>query len=179
MIEGISPELKTVLVSMLPILEVRGALPLAIQIYGMYWLKAFILSVVGNIIAVIPILLLLGPVSKYLMRYPFFNRFFTWLFEHTRKKSDIIEKYETLGLMIFVAIPLPISGAWSGGVAAFLFGIRFWYAFIAISLGIFIAGVIVLALIKLSYWGAVIVAVVLIGTVVAGLYEVLIKKKNS
>ncbi len=177
MIEGISPEIKTIIVSMLPIFEVRGALPLAMQIYGMHWIKAFTLSVVGNIIPVIPILLLLDPVSKYLMRYPFFNKFFTWLFERTRKKSDIIEKYETLGLMIFVAIPLPLTGAWSGCVAAFLFGIRFWYACIAVCLGILIAGVIVLCLIKLSYLGAIIAAVALIGTITAGLYEVLIKKK--
>lgn len=170
--------IKIILVSMLPILEVRGALPLAVQIYGMHWFEAFVLSVIGNIIPVIPILLLLGPVSKYLMRYPFFDKFFKWLFEHTRKKSDIIEKYETLGLMIFVAIPLPMTGAWSGCIAAFLFGIRFWYAFAAISLGIFIAGVIVLALIKLSYLGAIIAAVALIGTTATVLYEVLIKKRR-
>lgn len=173
-----SPEIKTVLVSMLPIFEVRGALPLAMLIYQMTWLKAFVLSVAGNIIPVIPVLLLLDSVSKYLTRYPFFDKFFEWLFERTRKKSDIIEKYETLGLMIFVAIPLPMTGAWSGCVAAFLFGIRFWYAFAAISLGVFIAGVIVLALIKLSYLGAVIVAITLIGIIATSLYEVLIKRKG-
>lgn len=172
-----SYEIKTVLVSMLPIFEVRGALPLAMLIYQMPWLKAFVLSVAGNIVPVIPVLLLLDSVSKYLMRYPFFDKFFKWLFEHTRKKSDIVEKYETLGLMIFVAIPLPLTGAWSGCVAAFIFGIRFWYAFAAISLGVFIAGVIVLALIKLSYLGAIIAAVALIGTTAAGLYEVLIKRR--
>jgi len=150
---------------------------MAIQVYKIPWIEAFILSFIGNIIPVAPALLLLEPVSNFLMRYTVFNKFFTWLFERTRKKSDIIEKYETLGLMIFVAIPLPLTGAWSGCVAAFLFGIRFWYAFIAISLGVFIAGVIVLSLVKLGWIGAIIASVALIGTFVAGLYEVMFKKK--
>ena len=178
MLEGISPELKTIILSMFPIGEIRLALPMAIQIYGIPWAEAFILSVIGNIIPIVPILLLLEPVSKFLMKYPVFNKFFTWLFERTRKRSDIIEKYETLGLMIFVSIPLPITGAWTGCVAAFLFGIRFWYAFIAISLGVFIAGVIVLSLVKLGWVGAIIASVALIGTFGVGLYEVIFKKKQ-
>lgn len=177
MIEVISPELKTIILSMFPIGEIRLALPMAIKLYGIPWGEAFILSVIGNIIPVIPILLLLDPISKFLMRYPVFNKFFTWLFERTRKRSDIIEKYETLGLMIFVSIPLPITGAWTGCVAAFLFGIRFWYALIAIILGIFIAGLIVLTLVKLGWLGAVIASVALIGTFSVGLYEVMFKKK--
>ncbi|MDD5772752.1 MAG: small multi-drug export protein [bacterium] len=177
MLEGISPEIKTIILSMLPIGEIRLSLPMAIQVYRLPWIEAFIISVIGNIIPIAPALLLLEPVSKFLMRYPVFNKFFTWLFERTRRKSDIIEKYETLGLMIFVAIPLPLTGAWSGCVAAFLFGIRFWYAFIAISLGVFIAGVIVLTLVKLGWLGAIIASVALIGTFGAGLYEVMFKKK--
>ncbi|RKY85110.1 hypothetical protein DRQ11_10460, partial [candidate division KSB1 bacterium] len=74
---------------------------------------------------------------------PLFNRFFDWLFRRTRKRSAVIEKYEALGLLLFVAIPLPVTGAWTGTVAAFIFGIRFRLAFPAIVGGILVAGVVV------------------------------------
>jgi uncharacterized membrane protein len=77
------------------------------------------------------------------MRFDFLKRFFNWWFARTRKHSEIVEKYEALGLMLFVAIPLPMTGAWSGCVAAYLLGIKFRYAFPAIVLGVGVAGVIV------------------------------------
>jgi len=130
------------LVGALPISELRGAIPLALY-YGMSLSKAFWLSVLGNLIFVAPALFLLEPVSNKLRRFKLWSRFFDWLFERTRKKADTIQKYEALGLAIFVAIPLPMTGAWSGVVAASLFKIRFRYAFIAIVAGVIGAGLIV------------------------------------
>jgi len=89
-------------------------------------------------------LLLLGPVSKWLRRFKIFNRFFNWLFARTEKNSAVIQKYGFWGLAIFVGIPLPITGAWSGCAAAFLLQMKFWRAFFAILLGILIAGGIVM-----------------------------------
>jgi uncharacterized membrane protein len=86
---------------------------------------------------------LLNPVSERLRKFPLCKRFFDWLFERTKKKADVIQKYEALGLAIFVAIPLPMTGAWSGAVAASLFKIRFRYAFPAIFLGVIGAAIIV------------------------------------
>lgn len=71
------------------------------------------------------------------------RRFFDWFFERTKKKAAIIEKYEALGLAIFVAVPLPGTGVWAGAVAAMLFKIRFRYAALAITAGMIIAGIIV------------------------------------
>lgn len=144
------------LVGALPISELRGAIPLAIS-FGMPIAKAFWLSVLGNSVIVAPALFLFEPVSGALRRFRIWSRFFDWVFERTRKKSDAIQKYEALGLAIFVAIPLPMTGAWSGVIAASLFKIRFRYAFIAIISGIIVAGLIVAVLCALGMvsWKAV------------------------
>lgn len=138
--------LMTMIVAALPISEVRGAIPLGIGIYDFSPFEAYLLSVFGNLLPIIPLLLFLGPVSDYLRRFPLGDRFFAWLFARTRKKC--IQEHENFGLValaIFVAIPMPLTGAWTGCVVAFLLGFRFWPAFAAIAAGVLIAGAIVTA----------------------------------
>jgi len=156
-LKGLPQEYLVMIVGALPICELRGAIPLALS-FGMPLSKAFWLSVIGNSIPVIPALFLLEPVSNRLRKFKIWSRFFDWLFERTKKKADTIQKYEALGLAIFVAIPLPMTGAWSGVVAASLFKIRFRYAFIAIVAGVIGAGLIVSALCALGIisWKAVV-----------------------
>jgi uncharacterized membrane protein len=134
-----------VIVSILPIAELRGALPLALS-FGMPLAKAFWLSVLGNSLFVVPGLFLFEPVSNWLRKFKVWARFFDWFFERTKRNADAIQKYEALGLAIFVAIPLPMTGAWSGVIAATLFKIRFRYAFPAIIAGVLGAGIIVATL---------------------------------
>ncbi len=155
-LKDVPKEYIVMLVGALPISELRGAIPLALS-FGMPMTKAFWLSVIGNSIPVAPALFLLEPVSNRLRRFKIWSRFFDWLFERTKKKADTVQKYEALGLAIFVAIPLPMTGAWSGVVAASLFKIRFRYAFIAIITGVIGAGLIVSALCALGIisWKAV------------------------
>ncbi|NQU73391.1 MAG: small multi-drug export protein [Candidatus Omnitrophica bacterium] len=148
-VKGLQKELITVAVAALPISELRGAMPLAVAM-GISLKKAFFLSVIGNMLPIIPILIFLEPVSAKLRRFKILARFFDWFFTRTRKKAGVVEKFETLGLILFVAIPLPVTGAWTGCVAASLFKIRFRYAFLAISLGVLIAGIIVAALISIG-----------------------------
>ncbi|MCK4546987.1 MAG: small multi-drug export protein [Candidatus Eisenbacteria sp.] len=138
-------ELAVILIAMLPVAELRGAIPWAVhpQGGGMSLGMAYVLAVTGNAIPVIPLLLGLGPVSNYLRRWPVFDRFFEWLFARTRRRGNLVERYEALGLVPFVAIPLPVTGAWTGAVAAFVFGVRFRYALPAILAGILIAGLVV------------------------------------
>ncbi len=138
-----STELATFVIATLPISELRGAIPYAISIGGLSWQEAYIIAVIGNFVPVLPILYLIEPVSNYLRRMTVFDRFFTWLFARTRRKGKLIEKFEAAGLILFVAIPLPITGAWTGTLAAFLFGVRKPLAIPAIFLGICIAGVVV------------------------------------
>jgi len=138
------PEITTFIIAALPIVELRGALPLAMSVFEFGFWKAYILSVAGNLAPVAPLLLFLENISSYLMSHSLlFKRFFDWWFERTRRHSDIVEKYETLGLMLFVAVPLPMTGAWSGCVAAYLLGIKFRHAVTAIAGGVIIAGFIV------------------------------------
>jgi len=135
-------EYVVMLVGALPISELRGAIPLALY-YGMSLSKAFWLSVLGNVIFVAPALFLFEPVSRRLRRFKLWSHFFDWVFERTKKNADTVQKYEALGLAIFVAVPLPMTGAWSGVIAASLFKIKFRYAFIAIVAGVIGAGLIV------------------------------------
>jgi uncharacterized membrane protein len=168
---GLPPWLATMVIAMLPIFELRGAIPVGHEILGLPLSTTVIVSVIGNILPVIPILLLLGPVSEWLSRYPAFKRLFDWLFNRTRSKSDLVKKYETVGLMLFVAVPLPMTGAWTGAVAAFLFGIRFWPALLAISLGVLIAAAIITSLVLMGIWGAVIAGVALSALAVSAMWK--------
>ena len=150
-------EAVVMIVGALPISELRGAIPLALS-FGMSLQKAFLLSVLGNLSFIAPALVFFEPVSTWLRRFKLWARFFDWVFERTKKNADTVQKYEALGLAIFVAVPLPMTGAWSGIIAASLFKIRFRYAFIAIVAGVIGAGLIVAALCQLGIisWKAVI-----------------------
>ncbi|WP_410508714.1 small multi-drug export protein [Methanosarcina hadiensis] len=144
MLASVPHWLAVMVIGAIPVSELRGAIPVALGIYGMEPVEAYFLSVIGNLIPVIPLLLFLEPVSGYLRRYRIFDIFFTWLFSRTRRNhTKNFEKYGLLALTLFVAIPLPVTGAWTGCAAAFVFGIRFKHSFPAIAAGVLIAGVIV------------------------------------
>ncbi|MFH1868431.1 MAG: small multi-drug export protein [Candidatus Omnitrophota bacterium] len=146
-IKGLSSlpkELTTFILAMLPISELRGSIPFGLSM-GLSLKKVLAISIAGNLVPVVPMLFLLEPVSGYLRRFWLFKKFFDWLFERTKRKADLIRRYEVLGLMLFVAIPLPVTGAWTGCVAATLFKLRLRHAFFAISLGVCIAALIVTA----------------------------------
>ena len=143
---NISSGFATFLISMIPIAELRGAIPVALTVYKLPIITTFIIAFCGNLLPVVFLLWFLEPFSKFLMKHSrLFNKFFNWLFTRTRKKLfGRSEKYgKFIALMSFVAIPLPWTGAWTGSVAAFIFGIPFKRAFPAIALGVFIAGMIV------------------------------------
>ncbi len=168
---GLSRTAAVAAISTLPIVELRGAVPVGIVAFEMPWWKVYLIAVVGNMLPIPFILLLLGPVSTFLMRFKVGKSFFDWLFARTRKKSASIEKYEALGLTIFVAIPLPVTGGWTGAMAAFLMGIPFWKSMLYILLGVMIAGVIMTTLSLLGWIGAAIAGIVLIGLVASTLIK--------
>lgn len=143
-----SPEeiLEVLLVAASPIAELRGAIPLAISIFDFPWYYAFLIAVIGNMLPVPFILLFLEAATRLLSRVVLFERMLNWLFERTRRRGSIIQKYKRIGLVLFVAIPLPVTGAWTGSLAAVLFGIKFKHAFLSIFAGVIIAGVIITCL---------------------------------
>ncbi len=137
-----------------PVFELRGAIPLAMLQFHFPVYKAFILAVIGNALPIIPALFFLKKLSDFLMRrWYFFNRLMTWLFEHFRRSHAAhFEKWKWsfFALIIFVAVPLPFTGAWSGVIAAHVLGLSFWKSILAIFTGIIISGIIVSILMNMS-----------------------------
>ena len=156
---GFSREAAVMIVAALPVVELRGALPIAINLFHMEWYKAFYLAVIGNMLPVPILLLFLDALAKTVSRVAIGRRMLNRVFEQTRRRGMTIEKYEKIGLTLFVAIPLPFTGAWTGSIAAFLLGLKFRYAFLSILAGVVIAGVIVTSLCLLGWAGALIAGV--------------------
>ena len=142
-----SKELIIVLLAALPLSELRLSIPVAIIEFNIDPVTAFVLSVIGNMIPVVLLLLFLEPVSNFLRRWKIWDMFFTWLFNRTyHKHNEKFEKYGSMGLAIFVGVPLPVTGAWTGCAAAFVFGFKFKNAFLAILAGVIMAGIIITVL---------------------------------
>ncbi len=137
----ISRELVVFIISMVPILELRGGL-LAASAFNIDIVKAIWICVVGNIIPVPFILLLITPIFQWLKQTKLFRPMVEKLEKKAMGKSEQIEKYEFWGLVLFVGIPLPGTGAWTGSLIASLLGIKFRKAFPAVILGIVMATVI-------------------------------------
>lgn len=172
--KGVSENATIVAISTLPIVELRGAIPVghvllpdtdqSSRVGRDDWARSariFFYAVLGNMLPVPFILLLLGPVSNLCMKIPLGRRFFDWLFARTRRKTADIEKYEFWGLAIFVAIPLPATGAWTGAMAGWLLGLDFFRSLLSIFCGVLGAGAIMTTLSLMGWFGAAIAAVVL------------------
>lgn len=139
---GLSVELKLILMSMAPVVELRGAIPVGIAM-GVEPLKALTICMLGSLIPTPFILFGVRPVFKWLKRTKLFRKLINNLSDKTLRRSKKVKKYGFWGLLIFVATPLPGTGVWSGTLAAALLNMRFKVAFPAIVIGNFIAGVIV------------------------------------
>lgn len=145
------PEFIVIIISAMPILELRGGLPIAYAYYDFPFWKSFLLSIFGNALPIIPLLLLFEPLSNWLLRFKWYEKLYNWLYNRTMKKSTNVEKYGAIGLILFTAVPLPTTGAYSACVAASLFAIRFRFAFISILTGVVIAGL-TIGFLSYSIW---------------------------
>lgn len=137
----VSKEMIVFVISMVPILELRGGL-LAASFLNIDIVRAIWFCVIGNIIPVPFILLLITPVFNWLKHTRTFRPMVEKLENRAMGKSEQIEKYEFWGLVLFVGIPLPGTGAWTGSLIASLLGVKFKKAFPAVLLGIVIATII-------------------------------------
>lgn len=129
------------LISMLPIVELRGAIPVATAL-GLDPVVSYIIAIIGNILPVPFILWFITPFCNMLKKTKLFRWFPEWLEKKVEKNEAQVTKYKNLGLFIFVAIPLPGTGAWTGALVASFIGYKFRDAFLAISGGVLTAGVI-------------------------------------
>ncbi len=126
----------------MPISELRGAIPLGMAMdlpFYLIWINSFL----GNIIPIIPIFLSLKYLLVFGRKNKTLDRFFDWWFLRVNKKSEIIRKYGFWGLVLFVAVPLPVTGAWTGTAAAFLMKFKLRQAFFGVLIGVFFASIIV------------------------------------
>jgi len=138
-------ELIVFLMAATPVIEVRGAVPVGILTFGLDPIRVVLLSIIGSILPIIPILWFLNFATQKLRKIDYFDRFFEWLFNRTRSKSKIIEEFELVGLTLFVAIPFPGTGVWTGCVAAYLMGLPWIPTFICATIGTTIASLVLWA----------------------------------
>ena len=138
-------------IGMLPIFELRGAIPFAISVHHIPWYYAFLFGVIGNLLPVPFILVFFDKIIELLSKIPLLDRLSLWFIERTRRRGKVVERYERIGLALFVAIPLPITGAWTGSVLAAILGLKYKYAFISIMVGVIIAGIIVTCATQLGW----------------------------
>ena len=139
---SVSKEVIVFLISMIPILELRGALLVAGPILGVKVSTAIPLCIIGNIIPVPFILLLITPVFNWMKGTKTFKPLVDKLENRAMSRKDQIEKYEFWGLVLFVGIPLPGTGAWTGTLAASFLDMDFKRSVIACMCGVLLAGVI-------------------------------------
>lgn len=134
----------TFLISMIPLTELRASLPIALEVYHLPIWKAWLITVAGNMFPVILILYLLPKLHDWLMKKKFIGNFLRKKMESAEKKfSGQYAKYGAIALIIFIGIPLPLTGAWTGALIAFIFNIPFRKSVPLILAGVCLAATIV------------------------------------
>jgi len=136
-------EIITLLLAMAPIVELRGSIPYGL-IAGLKFQEVLVLSIIGNFIPIIPLYFFLHKFLNFISKFHFGKKFSMWLMSSTKKKTKIVEKYQTIGLLFFVGIPLPGTGAWTGTIASVLLNLSFRNFIIGVCGGILVASGIVL-----------------------------------
>ena len=129
-------------ISMVPVIELRGAIPIAIA-YNIPWQIAYLLCVVGNMFPVPFVIAYMKPVFGFIRRSKLFVKLIDWIETRTMKKAETVLKYSGIALFLFVAIPVPGTGAWTGAMIAAILGMRMKYSVPWIALGVAVAGMIV------------------------------------
>ena len=142
--ELLGARLSVLLCSALPIIELRGGIPLG-AVLRLAWWESFGLAIVGNMLPVPFILLFVNRVIARMSRskLKLFHKIGSWLLRKAQKSRERIEKYAFFGVCLFVAVPLPVTGAWTGSLVAATLGMRFWRALLSCFLGVLIAATLV------------------------------------
>lgn len=136
-------ELAVFIVAMIPIVELRGAIPIGAA-FSMPMPLTFILAYIGNLLPVPFILLFIRKILSFMKRFKCFEKIVSWVENKAMKTAEKRENLTFWGLVIFVGIPLPGTGAWTGALLADFLGVKFWKAMLAIALGVLLAGIIMM-----------------------------------
>ena len=135
--------LKIFILSMLPITELRFSIPYGILRYDLPIMNVVFISIIGNIVIGIIVIYIIGPIMNVIKKISFFNSFVEYIFSRTKKRGKIIDKMKFYGLIIFVGIPFPLTGVWTGSLAAYLFDLSKQRSILAIILGVLISSTVV------------------------------------
>ena len=145
LLEFLSIELTVMITAMMPIIELRGAIPVGISL-GLGPIHATIISFIGSMIPVPFILFTIRPIFNYLRSTKLLNKIVNRLTDRSATNSEKLKKYGAWGIVFIVAIPFPGTGVWSGSLAAALMNIKFKWSFPAILLGNLIAAVLIMTI---------------------------------
>lgn len=129
------------LISMIPVIELRGAIPVAFAL-GINWYSALIIAIIGNLLPIPFILLLLDKVFAFMKKHNIFKKLVLKMEDKGNRASDKVVKYKFWGLALFVAIPLPGTGAWTGALVASVLKMNKKEAMLSITIGVIIAALI-------------------------------------
>ncbi len=142
--ETLGAHFGVIICSMIPIIELRGGIPLGMAL-GLPWWQSFIYAVIGNMLPVPFVLLFIKKIIAWTTtcRIKFLNKFGNWLVKKAEKNREKIEKYSFWGVCLFVAIPLPMTGAWTGTLVASVIDMKFWKALLSAFIGVLIAATVV------------------------------------
>lgn len=136
--------IKLIFWTFIPGLELRWSIPYGISILKMPWIEVVIITFITNILLGPVIYILLNQFVHIVIKINFFNNIYQKFVIRTRRKVESkVEKYGEFGLALFIGIPLPGSGVYTGALAAFILGLDFKKFFIATVIGVFIAGILV------------------------------------
>lgn len=138
---GISRDIIIFIISLMPILELRGGL-LAASLLDVEFVRAAIICILGNVLPIPFVLLFLKYVLDILSKWNVTKKIVNWLEKKVHDKREQIDKYGYFGLVLFVGIPLPGTGAWTGALLAVMLGLDRKKSFICILLGVLIAAII-------------------------------------
>lgn len=144
-LSGLPREWIVIVIAAFPLIELRGAIPVGVLL-GLPVRETFLLAMVGNILPVPFLLLLLGPLRKIANGWPLVGPVLRWAEQRAMKRREPIERHGFWGLLTFVGVPLPGTGAWTGALIAVLLQMPFWRSLGAIVLGVVVAGILIAGL---------------------------------
>ena len=144
-IRNLPPEWKVIILSALPISEVRGGIPAGLAL-GLPLATILPLAVISNVVSVLPVVLGFNWVADRLADKPILGGIISRLIRRARSKEEMVRRYGVFAIIVFVAIPLPVTGAWTGSLVAAVFGMRFGQVVLCLTLGVIIATTIVTSL---------------------------------
>ena len=141
MFGGLNKDIIIFIISLMPILELRGGM-LAATLLKIPYIKALVICVIGNILPIPFVLLFLEKVLEIFEKWKVTRKVVRWLEQKAQSKRTQIDKYGYLGLILFVGIPLPGTGAWTGSLVAIMLGLDKKKSFICIMVGVVLASII-------------------------------------